>query len=86
MPGLRLFSEILGVEPGGFTAAPILGVYPGADVPVECGIWPIGDVGNVPVLDRIPMDIISKSAKRWSENDLARRHSFDDPAGQYPAL
>jgi len=27
-----------------------------------------------------------KSAKRRSEYDLPRRHSLDDPAGQYPAL
>ena len=29
-----------------------------SDVFVECGIRPIGNAGNLPVLDRIPMEVI----------------------------
>ena len=70
MPTLRDFSEIVSVEYGDFVPTPRFWINPGTDVPVKRGIRPIGDAGHVPVLDRVPMDIIEMPVEIFPVPDL----------------
>ncbi|QSA96546.1 hypothetical protein [Methylococcus sp. EFPC2] len=64
MPTLRRFAETLGIERRVFATTPIFRVNAGADISVERGIRPIGDAGNMVVLDRIAMDVRNAGRNR----------------------
>jgi len=56
IPTLPNVGVIAGTPLVDSVAAPLRGIYPLSDVFAECGIRPIGNAGNMPVLDRIPME------------------------------